>query len=51
MTIVRIRKARAWEVVIEVEPIYGDASSVARRLRMTGAKARSANGEVIVDVA
>lgn len=50
-TIVRVRKRGQWETMIEVDPIYGDASSVARRLRSSGMhKARAASGEVIVEV-
>ncbi len=48
-TIVRIRKAGAFEIVLEVPPLFGDAAGVARRLRGEGYKARSSKGEVIVE--
>lgn len=46
---VRVRKAGAFEVLIEVPPIAGEPSDVARKLRMQGANARVRNGEVIVE--
>jgi hypothetical protein len=49
-TIVRIRKPNTWEVVLEVEAIYGDSGSVARRMRTSGYDARAVRGEVIVNV-
>lgn len=49
-TIVRVRKPNAWEVVLEVEAIYGDSGSVARRMRTAGYDARAVRGEVIINV-
>lgn len=39
----------AWEVLIEVDGIYGDASGVAARLRAGGAAARRKGDEVLVN--
>lgn len=50
MTVVRVRSAAGgWEAVFEVEPRWGDAASIARRLRAEGAAARRRGPEVIVD--
>lgn len=50
MTIVRIKKAGRWETVLEVEPIYGDSGSVARRMRTAGYDARAVRDEVVINV-
>lgn len=49
MTIVRVRCAGRWEAEIHVEPRWGDAASIARRLRGDGLHARRKGAEVHVD--
>lgn len=48
MTVVRVQHA-SWEVVVETPAIYGDAGSVAARLRAEGVQARKKGNEVLVN--
>jgi hypothetical protein len=47
-TTVRVQ-GPTWEIVIEIDPIHGDAGGIAAKLRQEGLAARKRGDEVLVN--